>query len=223
MPDQTVEENRMEAVQDGSANVGGEGIRFVYDHGGTRVLKMDTLQSMTAYVNQFYVVQNPESPSTSLATKEIFIGNNRIAAQMTGSAVTTSVTTTSPSNVSPTVAWVGAWGVSLAPGNTDAANFGSPGNFITIQKNNTPVMSANPIGWTQPNPVLGVVNATQIMTLQNPDPANGYFVVAYGGQTGYVQENAAVVGFPVTISTNNTSLMPKGSLVFFYHTDQIKI
>jgi len=138
----------MEAVQDGTSNLTGEGIRFIYDDSGTRVMKIDGPDKMAAYVNQFYVVQNPQDGGNSLATKEIFIGNNRIAAQMVNGSTTTTTTSTSSSNSSPVAQWIGSWGVSIANGNTDAVSFGSMNNFVTVNADGTQVL-AQPGIWTK--------------------------------------------------------------------------
>jgi hypothetical protein len=122
---------------------------------------------------------------SALATKEIFIGNNRVAAQMVNGP-TSMNTAANPSNPTSSALWIGSWGVSIATGNTDAINFGSPGNFITIDQNNTQVLG-EPQEWTKANQVLGTVNTNQALTLQNPKPQGGYYEVSYTGQTGYAR------------------------------------
>ena len=216
------EENRMEGVEEGAGDLSNGGIRFVYDDAGMRTLKIDHQQKITAYVNQFYTVENPLAGAGALADKHIFLGNARIATHMVQGPASASATSTS--NTTDQAQWIGSWGVSIAGGNTDAVNFGSPGNFITITADNTQVLGA-PQVWTKGVQVLGTVNSCKVLTLQNPKPQGGYFIVSYNNQTGYVPSGDAVVGIPnscmASTATNAKSLIPGTSFVFFYHTDHL--
>lgn len=216
------EDNRMEAVQDGSDVGVGEGTRFIYDNNGIRVMKIDNTEKMAAYVNQFYVVQNPNNGSNSSATKEIFIGNNRICAQITSGSTNSNGSSSSSgtNNVVAQAEWIGSWGVSIASGDSSAASFGAPGNFVTVTQPNVQVLGA-PQVWTKSNAVLGTVNLNQVVTLDNPEPQGGYFEIDYQGQVGYIPTGDAVVGIPVTVGTNKGSALPTNAFVFYYHDDHL--
>ena len=217
------EDNQMEGVEDGAGALSDGGIRFTYDDTGARSLKIDHFNKMVAYPNQFYTVENPLAGINAQADKHIFVEDDRIATHM----VSGPTTTTGPPSLGSTstiAQWIGSWGVSIAQGNTDAANFGSPGNFVTVEQDGVQVLGAPQI-WTKGVQVLGTANSCQILTLLNPKPQGGYFQVSFNNQPGYLPVNAAVVGIPLscfqTSTSQNTSIMPKNNFVFFYHDDHL--
>lgn len=216
------EENRMEGVEDGAGALSDGGIRFTYDAAGSRILKIDHSNQLTAYPNQFYTVLNPLAGANAQADKHIFLGSNRVATHMVTAAVST---TGSSGNPSVPAEWAGSWGVSIAAGDTDAVNFGSPGNFITVQQDNVPVLGA-PQTWTKGVQVLGTANSCQVLSLLNPKPQGGFFQVSFDNQPGFVPVNTAVVGIPTaclqsSLASQTASIMPKNSFVFFYHDDHL--
>ncbi len=216
------EEDRMEAVEDGAEALASGGVRFTYDAQGARVLKLSSPDKMTAYVNQFYTVENAQNGPSALPSKNIFVGTQRIATHLVSAAVST---TGSGSNISQPAQWIGSWGVSIAAGNNDAINFGSPGNFVTVERDGTQVLGSPQI-WTKGSLVLGTVNSCQVLTLTNPKPQGGYFLVLYNNQPGYIPANSAVVGLPTSclqtsVQSQTSSGLPKNSFVFFYHTDHL--
>jgi RHS repeat-associated protein len=216
------EDDQMEAVEDGAGALSDGGIRFTYDASGTRVLKIDHSSKITAYPNQFFTAQDPLAGSAAQADKHIFIGQDRIATHMVSGPVSTAGGAGNPST---SAQWIGSWGVSIAAGDTDALNFGSPGNFVTVQQDNVPVLGQPEI-WTKGEQVIGTANSCQVLTLINPKPQGGYFEVSFNNQPGYIPVNTAVVGIPTaclqsSTTSQTTSLMPQNSFVFFYHDDHL--
>lgn len=235
------EENRIYSIGDDDPGVRAtyEGdVHFVYDDQGTRVYKI-LGGNITAYLNQFYVVEKPQGVNSFVASKHIFIGNNRIASQIVNPkddqtlAIDQSVypctgcsggSTGSVSLVnSYNVGWGRntQWSQYSQTTTSTGVNNGSNQQiqFVTALSDGVNVYDSD----TVEGNVLGTVNECQTLTLLTLDAYTGFYEVQYNGNPGYVQSSAVTVGQPSSCIGvwPTSSVIPNNYFVFFYHADHL--